>query len=60
MSWISRDQQERDHNGLREACCACGHDGTKSRPLGISKTGSRIHIDHFTNPRSGLYGQQQT
>jgi hypothetical protein len=59
MGWISRDQQERDHGGLRNVCCACGHDGSASRPLAVSKTGSRIHADHFTNPDSGLYRQEQ-
>jgi hypothetical protein len=60
MGWISKSQQDRDHSGLRNACAACGHDGTKQRPLGLSNTGSRIHTEHFTNPASGLYGQQQT
>lgn len=60
MGWISKSQQERDHKGLRNVCCACGHDGTTTRPLGVSNAGSRIHVDHFTDPNSGLYGQQQT
>ena len=59
MGWISKDQQERDYRGLRNACGACGHDGTAASPLGLSDTGSRIHRGHFEDPTSGLFGRQQ-
>jgi hypothetical protein len=57
--YISASQQARDHNGLRNICTACGHDGTPADPLVKSLDGSRIHRSHTTDPRSGFYGQAQ-
>lgn len=58
--WISSGQQTRDHNGQRNICAACGHNGTGSDPLVNDNRGYRVHRSHTTNPRSGLYGQQQS
>lgn len=57
--FINTAQQTRDHNGLRDCCSACGHDGTPTDPLVKSLDGYRIHRSHTTDPRSGYYGQQQ-
>jgi hypothetical protein len=57
--WISSEQQQRDHRGQRNICAACGRDGTRQDPLGLDNKGFRVHASHFTDPRSGLYGQQQ-
>jgi len=39
-------------------CGACGHEGNKQRPLTTVKVGDhkgRVHKDHTTDPKSGLY-----
>lgn len=59
MGWISKSQQERDHNGQRNRCAACGHEGKRTDPLTKDDSGSRVHTSHTTDPRSGLYGRQQ-
>ena len=59
MSWISSEQQARDHKGLRNICGACGHPGTAKNQLGLSNCGSRIHMSHFNDPNDGFYGQRQ-
>ena len=59
MGWISKGQQERDHRGLRDVCAADGRPGSKSDPLGLTDTGSRIHKRHFTTPDNGWYGREQ-
>jgi hypothetical protein len=59
MAWISKQQQERDHRGLRDVCAADGRKGSKDDPLGITDTGSRVHKRHFTEPKSGLRGHEQ-
>jgi hypothetical protein len=59
MGWISARQQERDHQGQRNICAACGHDGTTPDPLTVTDDGMRVHTSHTTDPRSGLYGHQQ-
>lgn len=59
MGWISRQQQERDHNGLRNVCCTCGHDARPDDPLVLTDTGMRVHHSDTTDPDSGLYGRQQ-
>jgi len=50
----TRDQRARDANGLRNACCACGNDGSAERPLMLIN-GQRIHADHTTDPGTGFY-----
>ncbi|MBE1580401.1 hypothetical protein ACFORH_43450 [Amycolatopsis roodepoortensis] len=60
MTWISTRQQDRDHNGQRNDCGACGHEGTAEDPLVLTDTGSRVHNSHITDPGSGLYGARQT
>lgn len=59
MGWISARQQQRDHNGQRNNCAGCGHDGTTADPLVKDNEGFRVHQSHTTDPNSGLYGQQQ-
>jgi hypothetical protein len=60
MSWISKSQQERDHQGLRNVCAADGRDGTQADPLGLTDTGSRIHDRHFNDPGNGWFGRRQS
>lgn len=60
MGWISSRQQARDHNGQRNMCSACGHDGTTRDPLVLDEDGFRIHRSHATDPRSGYYRAGQT
>ncbi len=50
MGWISGEQLERDHRGLRNACCACGRDGAERNPLILSDEGLRIHSSHYDDP----------
>lgn len=57
--YIDTAQQRRDHNGQRNTCTACGHDGTTRDPLVKNLDGHRIHTSHTTDPRSGFYRQQQ-
>lgn len=57
--YINTTQQARDHNGQRNICAACGHDGTKADPLVKTLDGHRIHRNHTTDPRSGYYRQAQ-
>ncbi len=57
--YINNAQQRRDHNGQRNICAACGHDGTHADPLVKSLDGYRIHREHTTDPRSGYYQQQK-
>lgn len=59
MGWITKDQQKRDHDGLRNACGTCGHDGTPADPLTLSDEGTRQHQSHFTDPNSGWFGHRQ-
>jgi hypothetical protein len=69
MGWISRGQQERDHQGLREVCAACGHPFTGQDPMvlttnnpdwgDVATGGPRVHRSHTTDPNSGLYGLAQ-
>jgi hypothetical protein len=58
MGWINSRQFERDHNGQRNICAACGHDGTNADPL-VLDDGYRVHTSHTTDVNSGLYGRQQ-
>jgi hypothetical protein len=53
--WISATQFERDHNGQRNICAACGHNGSKANPLVVDEDGSRIHTSHTTDQNSGYY-----
>lgn len=55
MGWISKEQQKRDHSGLRNVCAADGRKGTKQDPLGLSGEGYRIHKRHFEDPKDGFY-----
>lgn len=57
--WIHSRQQQRDHNGQRNICAACGHTGTGTDPLVLDDTGMRVHQQHTEDPTSGLYGHQQ-
>lgn len=59
MGFINATQFARDHKGMRNTCCACGHEGTTSDPVVKTTGGSRIHRSHTTDPRSGFYGEQQ-
>lgn len=54
MGWISETQFERDHNGQRNICAACGHDGSETNPL-VVEDGSRIHVSHTADQNSGYY-----
>jgi hypothetical protein len=39
-------------------CGACGHEASKQRPLTTVKVGDhkgRVHKDHTTDPKSGLF-----
>lgn len=49
--WISGTQFERDHNGLRNNCAACGHEGTASNPLTVDNGGMRVHSKPFDDAR---------
>jgi hypothetical protein len=59
MGWINSRQQKRDHNGQRNTCAACGHDGTSRDPLVLTNDGFRVHRSHTADPQSGLYGAEQ-
>lgn len=65
MGWISASQQRRDHAGLRNYCCACGHTFTVRNPMVLTRStadhagGSRIHLSHTTDPADGFYGLAQ-
>lgn len=59
MGWINSEQFERDHNGLRNTCVACGHDGTEANPLVLDEEGSRVHLAHTRDRDSGFYGAEQ-
>lgn len=59
MRWINVAQQRRDHNGQRDICAACGHDGTGRDPLVLADDGFRVHRSHTTDPRSGYRGRSQ-
>lgn len=57
---LNDSQRERDQDPrLRNACAACGHDGTSEDPLVVTTDGSRVHRSHTTNPDSGFYGQRR-
>jgi hypothetical protein len=58
--WVNDAQFERDHNGLRNSCAVCGHDGTETDPLVCDTEGYRIHQSHTEDPDSGCYGTAQT
>lgn len=45
--WISLQQLERDHRGLRNSCAACGHEGTTKNPLEVNEDGYRVHSKAF-------------
>lgn len=57
--YINPAQQARDHNGQRNICAACGHNGTNADPLVKATDGFRIHRTHTTDRRSGYYGLSQ-
>lgn len=58
-AWISPAQLARDHNGQRNTCACCGHDGTTADPLVIGvEDGMRVHRSHYSDPRTGYYGQE--
>jgi len=59
MGWINSQQQARDHNGQRNTCSACGHDGTAANPVVIDDEGWRVHRSHVGDASSGLYGREQ-
>lgn len=55
--WISARQQQRDHDGLRNTCSACGH---HSADLVLTTDGVRVCRAHTADPRSGLHGREQS
>jgi hypothetical protein len=57
--FINAAQQRRDHNGQRDICAACGHNGTSRDPLVKATDGYRVHRSHTTDPRNGYYRQEQ-
>lgn len=57
--WISKAQQQRDHDGLRNICAADGHPGTEADPLVKTDDGWRVHRSDTTNRDSGFFGRQQ-
>ena len=59
MHFIHVRQHQRDHQGQRNTCSACGHDGTSRDPLVLTNDGFRVHQSHTTDPRDGLYGKEQ-
>lgn len=59
MGWISGAQFERDRNGLRDTCAACGREATDADPLGLADDGFRVHGSHFDDPADGYFGGQQ-
>jgi hypothetical protein len=65
MGWISRTQQHRDHNGLRNVCAACGNPATTADPLVNTKPdgwypgGNRVHRSHTEDLNDGMYGLAQ-
>lgn len=54
---LSATQKQRDADGRRDTCCACGHDKTGTDPLVISEEGWRVHQSHYTDPATGFYGR---
>ena len=55
---VSPAQRERDRNGLRNVCAACGIDGTAIDPLVVDVgEGMRVCHSHFDDPGTGYYGQ---
>lgn len=58
MSKINPAQQQRDRNGQRTICAACGHPARDNDPL-IVADGFRIHHSHTADPRSGFYRTRQ-
>lgn len=59
VAWISKDQQERDHRGLRNVCATDGRDASAKDPLSVSDTGSRLHKRHFSDKDNGWFGREQ-
>ncbi|PRX92019.1 hypothetical protein [Allonocardiopsis opalescens] len=59
MNWISQQQQDRDHRGLRHVCSACGHEESPKNPLVVTADGWRVHRSHTTDPTDGFYGKTQ-
>ena len=59
MGWINGQQFERDHNGQRNICAACGHEGTDANRLRLDDEGYRVHTSHLVDVNSGLHGRQQ-
>lgn len=59
MGWISKEQQKRDHRGLRDVCAADGRKASDKDPLGVSDDGFRIHKRHFKDPKTGFFGREQ-
>ncbi len=58
MGWISGEQLERDHRGLRNVCAADGHEGTERTPLALTDEGIRVHAFHFSEPDAVFQPQQ--
>jgi hypothetical protein len=48
-------QRERDLDGKRNICAACGHPGGPADPLVIAD-GYRVHRWHTTDPDDGFHG----
>jgi len=55
---VNDRQRARDADPrLRNACSACGHDGTDDDPLVLTRGGSRVHRSHTLDPDDGFYGE---
>lgn len=54
---LSATQKQRDADGLRDICGACGHPKSETDPLVISEEGWRVHHSHYTDPATGFYGR---
>ena len=51
-------QRQRDADGKRNICAACGHPGTPDDRLVVAGDGYRVHGSHTTDPADGYYGQR--
>ncbi|MFD8545636.1 hypothetical protein [Streptomyces sp. NPDC059649] len=59
MPKISTTQKERDRDGQRNICAACGHPGSDAADQLLVADGFRIHRSHTTDPCSGYYRGQR-
>jgi hypothetical protein len=52
---LSKQQVQRDIEGKRNDCAACGNPGTPGDPLVIAPDGFRVHTSHTADPADGYY-----